>query len=92
MAVALERIEQSAHLFKLFLLLHQDRHDNGLERPRARDHNPCLYVKLGEVKEPVKDHLIGFGERALKGRPAAAFTFNQLAEWRQRLAHGVILP
>jgi hypothetical protein len=32
---ALECLEQALSPFQLFVLLQQDRHDNGLERPRA---------------------------------------------------------
>ena len=70
---ALERLEQTLRPFQLFVLLQQDRHDDGLERPQARDHNPCLDVELGAIEESIEDGLIGFGERPFERCPTAAW-------------------
>jgi hypothetical protein len=56
-----------------------------------RYHHPGLNVELGAVKESVKRSLFLFRAHPHKGRPPAAFCFNELAEWRQGLAHRHIL-
>jgi len=87
----LEFIQQALESFHLFLLLQDDGHDNGLKRPWASDHDPSLDLQFRAIKEPIEDGLIGFGECPLKWGLATAFELNELAERRERLAHGIIL-
>ena len=51
---------------------------------------PSLDMHLRAVKKPIEDDLIDFGERFFERYPAAAFLFDEGAERRQRLTHGMI--
>jgi len=87
----LELLQQALELFQLLLLLEENGHDHGLKRPWTSDHDSCLDMQLRAMKEPVEDRLIGFGKCPLKWSPATAFVLNELAERRERLAHGITL-
>jgi hypothetical protein len=63
----------------------------GLKRPWASDHDSCLDMPRGAMKEPVEERLIGLGKCPLTWGRATAFVRNELAERRQRLAQGMIL-
>jgi hypothetical protein len=44
-------------------------------------------MALRVIKQPIEAGAISFGKGPGERRSAAAFMVNQLAEWRQRLAH-----
>jgi hypothetical protein len=49
-----------------------------------------LDVQLRAIKEPIEEGLIGFGKCFFERYPAAAFLFDEGAERRERLTHGMI--
>jgi hypothetical protein len=89
--VTLKFIHQALESFHLFLLLQDNRHNNRLKRPWARDHHSGLNMEFGSIEEPIKDDLILFSKRPLERCPPATLIFNELAKRRERLAHGIIL-
>jgi hypothetical protein len=86
-----EFIYPALQSFHLFVLFQQNCHHNGLKRPWTCDHDPGLYMQLRAVKQAIEHALIGFGKRFFEGDPAASFLFDEGAERRQCLAHGMIL-
>jgi hypothetical protein len=83
---ALQFLEETLGLFQLFMLLQEDRHDDGVKRPGMGHHDPGLDVELGAIEQPIENWLIGFGECFSEREPTAAFCVNELAERRQGLA------
>jgi hypothetical protein len=78
-------------LFQLFVLLQDNGHNDSLKWPGPGDHHPGLDVKLGAIKQPIKEGLIGFWQRFFERYPSASFILNELTKRRERLAHGMIL-